>query len=517
MKKLLALIITVVMVLSIAAVPSFASEVTQDEWLFKDAFLDQHIGEYEREEGYYYYSEEYYHHVDESDPDSELDWVLVNASSNGVAPWYVKGDMGDFVFYDYNECTPFSFCYAVYDVGNNYFNELTPDDFTIYEDLKEVCLELGIGQPVGDADFDDELSILDATYIQCVMAQLDEFNEDDDIKGFYALSGSLDYISDMNRDGERNIMDATAIQLKLASLDYLSSDLIVEDYKEEDYPRGLFKTYGRYSIEFEPLYNKASLFDEYEKNFTSDKFVAVIRSEAQYFDVFSEYSAEYDEEFFSENALIAAVTRVYDAKAVAQISDIGVEGETLTVALNIYTKRSNSDVPTASPMAPLYYSFAAVDKELIKYVKDIKYTMPWTNGMIWNDKSETTEHIFTDEIQFEREELGKNRYFYYDNYRQDFIAIIDEFNDYYGITEWYIYSKDFFETKAVIMNISAHDVYDNSSYIERMEVKDNVLYVYENQYAIDGPTMLTIPAICHDFCIVDKVDIAGVTEIVLVK
>ena len=67
------------------------------------------------------------------------------------------------------------------------------------------------------------------------------------------------------------------------------------------------------------------------------------------------------------------------------------------------------------------------------------------------------------------------------------------------------------------MNISAQDVYDNSSYIERMEVKDNVLYVYEKQYAIDGPKMLTIPAICHDFCIVDKADIANVTEIVLVK
>lgn len=517
MKKLFSLVLSAVMVLCVAVVPSFASEVTQDELLYKEAFLEQYINEYDQEDGYYHYSEIYYHYVDESDPDSEIDWVLVQATSYAAAPWFVKGDMGDFVFYQSSEWVPFAFGYAVYDVGNNYFNGLTPDDFTIYEDLEEVCIDIGLGQPVGDADFDDRLSILDATYIQCVMAQYYDFNEDDDIKGFYPLMGSLEYISDINRDGDRNIMDATAIQLKLASLNYLPGELVVEDYKDEDYPRGLYKSYGRYSIEFEPLVNEASLYDRYEKDFSSDKFVAVIRSEDQYFDVFGEYEDEYDREFFSTKALVAAVTQVNDANSHAEIADIGVDGDTLNISLNEYTKRSYTDTPTASPTAPLYYSFAAVDKELIKYVKDIYYTRLWTDGMVWNDKSETVEHSFTEELSFEREEFDKNSFLYYDDYRQDFIAIIDEFDDYSGLSNRLIYNREFFDTKAVIMNISAQNVYENSSYIERMEVKDNVLYVYEQHYAIDGPTPLTVPAICHDFCIVDKADIAGVTEIVLVK
>ena len=58
----------------------------------------------------------------------------------------------------------------------------------------------------GDADNDNELSILDATLIQQFIARLVQAN---------ALEAKL---ADFDRDGEITVLDATAIQLKLAGL-----------------------------------------------------------------------------------------------------------------------------------------------------------------------------------------------------------------------------------------------------------------------------------------------------------
>lgn len=226
MKKVISLILTMVLLVSALSVSVFATETEEETYLYKDEFIEGYIGDYEYEDGYYFYKEVYYHHIDENDPESDIDWVLVNASNNMVLPWLVKGVIGDIVFYDYNQNCPFSFNWAVYDVANNYFSELSEAVFRTYKDLEQVCEEIGVGQPVGDADFDGKLTISDATYIQRVIAKLVEFKEQDDIMEFYPLYGDLDYVSDMNRDGERNIMDATAIQRKLAKFDdtYTNTD-----------------------------------------------------------------------------------------------------------------------------------------------------------------------------------------------------------------------------------------------------------------------------------------------------
>ena len=520
MKKLLALLLTMVMILSVTVVPSFASETVQDELLYKDAFVQQYIGEYDGKEGYRYsYDEVYYHRIDEADPNSKIDWVLVSATGFMCSPWYVKAVVGELVFRDVNEYHPFPFNYAVYDVGNNYFNDLTNDDFRIYDDLEEVCYELGLGQPVGDADFDDKLTIMDATYIQNVIAGLCEFNIKDNIEGYPLDGDDLDYISDMNHDGVRNIMDATAIQLRLASMDYLSTDLVIENYNEEDHPRGLYTFYGDYSVDYEPLANETGLYDKSEMNHNNDKFVALIRSQEQYFEIFGVYNERYDDEFFSTQAIIAAVTQVYDVNSYAEIADIGVDGGILYVSLKEYTEGSLSDTPTALPTAPLYFSLVAVDKELVKYVDTIEYKKLWNDGVVWSDKSKTVEHTFSNEIAFENEYIEKNNYLYFDRYRQDFVAIITSEQDYSSITKWYTvaFNKEFFETKALIMNISAQKNYQDASCIDKMEVVGNTLYVYEKHYAIDSFEQLSVPAIHHDFCIVDKADIENVTEIVLVK
>ncbi|MBQ7218656.1 MAG: starch-binding protein, partial [Ruminococcus sp.] len=65
---------------------------------------------------------------------------------------------------------------------------------------------IGSGKLMGDADGDDEVTVLDATRIQRVLASLEQKNADYDIVG------------DVDQDGEVTILDATAIQRYKAGL-----------------------------------------------------------------------------------------------------------------------------------------------------------------------------------------------------------------------------------------------------------------------------------------------------------
>lgn len=71
---------------------------------------------------------------------------------------------------------------------------------------------------IGDVDADKQLTVLDATKIQKVMAQLEEFDESNDISKHVDFGGDLDYISDFDHDGKTTILDAAEIQLVLAGI-----------------------------------------------------------------------------------------------------------------------------------------------------------------------------------------------------------------------------------------------------------------------------------------------------------
>ena len=219
MKKLISMIIVAVLVMSFTAIPVFAYQnITEGDYLYESKFVDYYITPtYQYEGDWYSYNECYYHHVDESDPESEIDWVLVNAGKNTQAPWMAKRVVGDRVFWKSSGSSPFQFRYGLYDVKKGSFKEITSDILDDYEDLAEVMDELKVGTPIGDADLDDMLTILDATYIQRVAAQLCEYDYNDYISEFHKLGNAdISYISDADMDGNRNVMDATYIQRKLA-------------------------------------------------------------------------------------------------------------------------------------------------------------------------------------------------------------------------------------------------------------------------------------------------------------
>lgn len=222
MKKLISMFIVALMLVSVAVAPAFAYDnITSGDYLYESKFVDYYITPtYQYEGDFYSYSELYYHHVDENDPESEIDWVYVNAGTNTQAPWMAKRVVGDRVFYKNCGSRPFEFRHGIYDVKKESFFEITTEILHQYEGLAEALDELKVGTPIGDADMDGMLTILDATYIQRVAAHLCEYDRNDDISGYHKLGEvDLSYISDADMDGERTVMDATYIQNILVGID----------------------------------------------------------------------------------------------------------------------------------------------------------------------------------------------------------------------------------------------------------------------------------------------------------
>lgn len=164
------------------------------------------------------YKEVYDHFADRSMP-LEVDWVLVYGYVSGPTPRQSYAVLGDRVSLS-GECSPFAIKYAVYDMKTKVYTDICDiEDFSAYSGLQKQIDKLELGVPIGDADSDSVLTILDATYIQRVAADLCDYSVEDDLGERKSLRGELKYISDYDRDGERTVMDATAIQMMLAGLE----------------------------------------------------------------------------------------------------------------------------------------------------------------------------------------------------------------------------------------------------------------------------------------------------------
>ena len=214
MKKLLSIVL-VIIVLSITNVSACANEAQETAENIEYLYLEEFIEQYKDTSGFsdvaYRESyEELYYHYDEND---KLNWVLVRCSyvtSTGMY-YAVFGDMVSLVGYG----IPLKNDYAVYDTGQQKFSDICDlDDLNAYDGLKDVLYSYKLLYPIGDADMDRELTVLDATQIQRHLALIIQL--DDDLEHYSSIKGQLGYITDFDRDGERTVMDATAIQKKLA-------------------------------------------------------------------------------------------------------------------------------------------------------------------------------------------------------------------------------------------------------------------------------------------------------------
>lgn len=139
-----------------------------------------------------------------TDDNGELEWALCRGHIDGVVEvcGYIKLSN---VFLTTGDAEPFGIEFAVYDAEKDDF-VLMNEDLSAYRGIEEQMVKLGIANPIGDADYDRELTISDATIIQRYLAGLNNEKIDE----------FLCYVDD---DDEISILDATAIQRKLAQLD----------------------------------------------------------------------------------------------------------------------------------------------------------------------------------------------------------------------------------------------------------------------------------------------------------
>lgn len=218
MKRLLSVVLVSVMLLSVAIIPAFGFSDDAVR-VYRRNFTDKYVKPYDAADGYYFYFEQYYHYADEASPDeSEPDWVLVYAGDMSYTDGKVKKLVNDRIFVADESSSPFVFKYAVYDVKEDTFYDLDDSLLEKYEGLDEALRVEKAGLPLGDADMDMRLSVMDATQIQMAMARMLEFDAKDDLSEYSDLGGDVKYISDFDQDGVRSVMDATAIQFRIAKI-----------------------------------------------------------------------------------------------------------------------------------------------------------------------------------------------------------------------------------------------------------------------------------------------------------
>lgn len=167
----------------------------------------------------YFEMKELYRHTENN---SSTDWILLEATSQPFIDWLYTIRFGGRIIGNNNEMPVFKTGYGIYDVEQDTFFDLKDlcDKAELYPDLESVLDQLRIGRPIGDADMDNTITILDATIIQRCLADL----EPSWVKTqYFTLTAEFShngtpkyYYLDKDEDGEVTILDATAIQRQLA-------------------------------------------------------------------------------------------------------------------------------------------------------------------------------------------------------------------------------------------------------------------------------------------------------------
>lgn len=164
-----------------------------------------------------YYQELYYHY----DSNGNMDWVLVEGSSDIDYPGGYYCSIGNRVFVRDSYGCPFNANYGIFDVNSNSFVDISFLKNQGYDDCVTVFDQYGGGRLLGDLDKDNEISVVDATILQRCDARLMDYSKDDLIDMYQQIDpmfSPLTYYSDFNRDGVRDILDVTYIQRYLVGM-----------------------------------------------------------------------------------------------------------------------------------------------------------------------------------------------------------------------------------------------------------------------------------------------------------
>ena len=291
MKKLIALILAVILTLTCLPFSAAAKE-TGIEQKFRLLLEDMELDDAFSADRYLYEEKAQY-------PEKNPEWVLIRAELLPEnSPDAATGRDGVFgnkiVLSQPYTCVPFALGYGVFDKKSNTFYDLIDAWDMGFARLHEIWNGLTVGgtlKLIGDADDDGALTILDATRIQRVLAdlesepyrQFEQLNQRDFLHGY-----PIGCVADYDRDGSFTIMDATKIQRHLAEL-----------------PNNVeYKTEFEINCQYDTVQNKGML----------------VRSPKEFQDAYQHYVIEdsdrgghdasafdtYDDSFFQDHSLLLA-------------------------------------------------------------------------------------------------------------------------------------------------------------------------------------------------------------------
>lgn len=524
MKKLVSIVLVAMLFMS--SIISVGAYDPYPPKLFEDKFVEQHMTNYDGVVEDYYYDELYCHY----DENGQVDWALVSAYSMMGMPMPINKVICDRVLMSNSRSVPFSFGYAVYDVKNDCFVEISEDMLRYYDGLTDYWMSKKVGKLIGDTDSDGELTILDATYIQRALAMLCDFAESDLVTG-HCLSEKIRNISDFDRDGDRTILDATAIQMRLARLDEPigEDDLVIT--KEAAYNYYIFPEMPEdsTSVEFEVLYtlggtpptNPNIYFEDY-----SDDVYAIVKTKEQYDQVLNIYNDEFDEEFFETHYAFVAVRRTSNLNMLAPVTDMRIKGNKLYFAANeIYPAGD-----LISPMESFYTSISAVEKSALKDVTDIQRVKRHYESIFTLVIKQTSEPFdYSGEIpadatavEFEPKFNYSEGYnvtscneYWENGYTLSIIKSKEQYDCLYN-TNSDSFTDEFFETHYLVAATTMGTCGEAKLPISHLGVKDNTLYVIANQYT-ESETVTDVLSYYTSVVAVEKSALKDVTQIVRVR
>ena len=226
MKRTLAILLCLGLLLGCLPLSAAAKELSvKDKFLMllNDMELDPKI-----------YQPDRYHYEELAQyPQDDPEWVLIRAGLTDIRLEHGEtahhGTLGNKHIVSSGISSPFSFDFGVYDVKKNAFYDLADAwsmDFkelrTVWNNLPGDLHEDGLAaykHLIGDADNDGEITILDATRVQRILAELEAQDWDlTHVWDWWDLGVRLGAECDYDRDGELTILDATKLQRGIAEL-----------------------------------------------------------------------------------------------------------------------------------------------------------------------------------------------------------------------------------------------------------------------------------------------------------
>ena len=341
MKRLVSFLMVAVMLLSMGVVSAFAAPVT-DYSLYYDQFVEEYGEPHD-------YFEEFF-----SFENNEVDYAVVRVIMNQTYydPNASMKDVGiersGLVFINLYDDNVFETSLCLYDESDNRFHDITKVDINSYDGLRSYLLKNKEAFQKGDIDLDAEISVLDATKIQRIAAQLTPLNHT--------------LIADYNCDKSVDVMDATDIQIYLVEsqpqVPVVNEKLVYTPYNDDfDISEGVP------DVDYEIVHRGAIKQDSH--NMDSDQFGVIIKSKQQYDEVFNFDNNKYDDEFFKSNWLVATVRTITDPNENRSISYLGVYKDTL-----VLINQKTYDAPSVEGTSA-YLTIACVNPENLLFVDDM--------------------------------------------------------------------------------------------------------------------------------------------------